>query len=145
MAKKFMKPEFIIIHHSAVSRALAPKQYEAVKDYHRSLGWGKIGYHYFIESDGSMHKGRFDESVGTHFRHGEMYFNSIGICLAGDFMMESPTDEQIYKLRDILKTLVSKYNIPEKNILGHKETGAATLCPGEKIDLKFIRELPSRE
>ena len=139
-----MKPEFIIIHHSAVSRELNNHQFEAVKNYHKNLGWGDIGYHYFIEPNGKVCKGRIESKIGAHCRYAGMNIKSLGVCLTGNFMTETPRKEQIFALRDLLKAIVKRYEIKAKNILGHNETGAATLCPGKFIDMKFIRLLPTR-
>ena len=136
-----MTPKYIIIHHTAVSREANAKQFEAIKRYHKSKGWGDIGYHYLIDPDGRLNKGRQDNEIGAHCSHAGMNMKSIGIALSGNFETEKPTDYQIFMLRDILQILSKRYRITRSRILGHKETGAATACPGKNLAMEFVRNL----
>lgn len=136
-----MTPKFIIIHHSAVSRQVNSKQFDAVKRYHIGKGWGDIGYHYFIDPDGRLHEGRKENVIGAHCTQIGMNMKSIGICLAGNFEIEKPTDFQIFKLRDIIRAITKRHRIPRASILGHKETGASTSCPGKNLAMNFVRNL----
>lgn len=133
-----LKPEkiqYLIIHHTATSRDRTT--FAAVKRYHISKGWGDIGYHYFITSDGKVWPGRPENKVGAHARSSGMNLKSLGICLTGNFMNEIPTDMQLSSMKDLLVRLQDKYNIPVKNILGHQEIPASTACPGTNF-LKWI-------
>jgi hypothetical protein len=136
-----MIPKFLIVHHSAVSRSVNANQFDAINRYHISKGWGKIGYHYLIEPNGKVEKGRKDNEVGAQCLAAGMNTKSLGICLAGNLDNEEPTQQQIFALRDLLQTLVFRYAIPVENVLGHKETGAKTLCPGKYINMNFVRQL----
>jgi N-acetyl-anhydromuramyl-L-alanine amidase AmpD len=136
-----MTPKFIIIHHSAVSREANAKQFEAIKRNHISKGWGDIGYHFLIDPNGKLNFGRKETAIGAHCSHGGMNNKSIGICLAGNFEIEKPTDHQIFMLRDALQMLSYRFKIPRARILGHKETGAATACPGKNLAMDFVRNL----
>lgn len=132
---KIMKPEYLIIHHTATSRDTTT--FEAVKKNHIAKGWGNIGYHFFIISDGSLYgypEARGQDQVGAHCRADGMNFKSIGICLTGNFETEMPSDEQILTLRNLIKDLQKAWDIPMANILSHKEvTGSKTLCPGKNL------------
>ena len=46
--------KYLIIHHEGTGRIIPDneKRFKIVDDYHKSLGWGSCGYHYFIERDG---------------------------------------------------------------------------------------------
>ncbi len=130
-----LKPEkirYLIIHHSATARDTTT--FEAVKKYHISKGWGDIGYHFFITPNGKVMAGRSENSIGAHCQADSMNFKSLGICLPGNFMTEVPTVEQLSSLLDLIKRLMSKYNIPKENVLGHREvSGASTACPGDSL------------
>lgn len=131
-----MIPKFIVIHHSATDGKRTT--FEAVDRYHKSLGWGKIGYQKFVTRDGKLHEGRFEDEVGAHCRADDMNFKSIGICLAGNFETETPSTEQFTTLKSLLEYLQQKYQIPNERILGHREVkDAKTLCPGKNL-LPFI-------
>jgi N-acetyl-anhydromuramyl-L-alanine amidase AmpD len=124
--------QYLIVHQTATPREQTT--FEGTKRYHVSLGWGNIAYHYFIESDGRLRKGRNERTVGTHTKAGGMNLKSLGICLAGNFNEEEPTDAQLKSLEAILKNLAAKYKIQKENILGHREVpGAVTECPGDNL------------
>ncbi|KKL45151.1 hypothetical protein LCGC14_2358550 [marine sediment metagenome] len=137
-----MKPTYLIIHHTATSRDKTT--FAAVKKYHIKKGWGNIGYHFFIESDGTLYgypQARGQDQVGAHARADGMNYKSIGIALTGNFQMEEPKPEQIKTLNRIVKDLMKVWKIPKKNILGHREVkGALTVCPGDNL-IPYIKEL----
>ncbi len=132
MELKLEKIRYLIIHHSATARDTTT--FEAVKKYHISKGWGDIGYHFFITPNGKVMAGRSENSIGAHCQADSMNFKSLGICLPGNFMTEVPTVQQLTSLLELLKKLMSKYNIPKENVLGHREvSGASTACPGDNL------------
>ena len=126
-----MKPEYIIIHHSANKNST----FENVDAYHRSKGWGGIGYHYFIEKSGEVKIGRQDTEIGAHCKADGMNYKSIGICLAGNFLEHLWTSAQLKSLEKLLFQLEKKYDIDRiYNVIGHQEAkGAKTDCPGYLI------------
>lgn len=137
------KPEYIIIHHTATPKDKNPRTFDAVKRYHISKGWGDIGYHYFIESDGTLFNGRNENVAGAHCYQDNMNFKSIGICLEGNFDIEEPNKEQLKTLKELIKTIQVKYNIPDKNVLPHRKYATYKSCPGKNFTDKEINELLS--
>lgn len=130
--------KYIIVHQSATPRQ--DTTFEGIKRYHLSLGWGNIAYHYFIDMNGKINKGRNERTAGTHTKANQMNTKSFGVCLAGNFDREKPTKEQIKALASVLQKLRTTYKIPYENILGHLEVpGAMTQCPGENL-LAWIEE-----
>lgn len=128
------KPQYIIVHHTGGMN----DTFESVKAYHISKGWGNIGYHVFIERNGTMRYGREDNEVGTHCIADGMNFKSIGICLSGNFEIEQPTQKQLDTLEEEIAFYRNEFNIPEQNILGHgKVKGANTLCPGKNLQVQI--------
>jgi len=100
------RPENIIVHHSGSPRDTTT--FKGVNAYHRrrwnfrsALGF-YIGYHLFIEADGSVHKGRLFDEAGAHTKDSGMNFKSIGVCLAGNFNNELPTHPQAEATRAII-------------------------------------------
>ena len=136
-----MTPHFIIIHHSAISRRFNDNQFDAINRYHVSLGWGKIGYHYLIEPSGLNKPGRAENEVGAHCKEQSMNFESLGVCLTGNFDIERPVNFQIYALRDLLRQLALKYNIKKDRLFFHRDFAHYKSCPGRFIDRGFIRGL----
>lgn len=126
-----MKPEYIIVHHSANKKST----FENVDAYHKAKGWGGIGYHYFIELSGEIKQGREDNEIGAHCLADKMNYKSIGICLAGNFLKHLWTSAQLRSLEELLFRLEKEYDIDRiHNVLAHQEvSGAKTDCPGYLI------------
>jgi hypothetical protein len=115
----------VIIHHSASTTWT----YKDVLNYHITK-WGDIGYSFFIEKDGTIKQGRWlgnetYQCVGQNF-------NSIGICLAGHFNEEKPTNEQLTSLKKLLKEI----NLP---VYFHRDF-AQTECPGANFTMKLLED-----
>jgi N-acetylmuramoyl-L-alanine amidase len=126
-----MKPEHIIIHHTATARDTT--RFQSVRDYHVNVnGWKDVGYHYFIESDGTIYAGRMENETGAHCRAQGMNGKSIGIALTGDFTNDLPTDKQKKSLQRLVNSIQTRHNI--ESVLGHREVDSGTLCPGISVD-----------
>lgn len=101
-----------------------------IDEWHKQRGFTKIGYHYVIYLDGSIHLGRKEEEVGAHC----LGYNasSIGVCYIGGLAKDGKTPkdtrtpEQKAALLTLLKKLKAKY--PKAAIHGHREF-AAKACP----------------
>lgn len=126
-------PSNIIVHHTLVSREKNPNQFDAVKRYHISKGWGDIGYHYLIEPSGLICKGRDEKYAGAHCKESYMNFRSLGICLTGNFDMEEPTEEQCKSLKKLLDEKMKEYDIKEKNVVPHRHYATYKSCWGKLL------------
>jgi len=136
-------PTKIIVHHTGGSNQdpladTSHHTFETVDKYHKSLGWGKIGYHYFIEKNGRVQQGRLDHETGAH-TIGENN-SSLGICLAGNFDATLPTVAQIESLKKLLIEKTSLYQIPANKILPHRTFSPKT-CYGKKLSNTWAAEL----
>lgn len=136
-------PEYLIIHHTGGTdlEPLADTShhtFEIVDSYHKSLGWGKIGYHYFIDKAGNLTQGRKDNEEGAH----TIGYNtkSLGICLAGNFDATMPTIAQRNTLTDLLLLKVKQYKIPLEKIVPHRFATGKT-CYGRKLADDWARKL----
>ena len=140
------KPTQIICHHTAASYDKNPDQFEATRKYHISKGWGDIGYHYEISKGGKVYKGRDESMPGAHTKEQNVNYNSIGICLDGDFDKELPTKEQIESLKKLLQELMVKYKILPSNIFPHRHYAVLNgkpykSCYGSKLPDDWARKL----
>ncbi|MGD9276637.1 MAG: peptidoglycan recognition family protein [Candidatus Pacearchaeota archaeon] len=129
------KINFIVIHHSG-----SLNSYDAIKDFHvNTRGWEDIGYHWLIDKNGKLLKGRSEEFIGAHcLGHNR---NSIAVCMIGDFEFIKPTEKQMKTLIKFLKEKLEENNLYLKNILGHREVGEREkICPGKNINLNELRE-----
>lgn len=118
----------IIIHCSATPAG----RYHTVQDldnWHRQRGFRKIGYHYIVYLDGSIHPGRPVEEPGAHCTGHNQH--SIGVCYIGGYNeyfepCDTRTPEQKESLRQLLRDLQQQY--PDATVHGHYEF-ADKSCP----------------
>jgi len=119
----------IIVHCSATQEG---KDFTIadIDRWHRQRGFTKIGYHYVIYRDGTIHVGRNESEVGAHcLGHNQ---NSIGICYIGGLSSDGKTpkdtrtDAQKKALTTLLQALKKKY--PSASIHGHRDF-AKKACP----------------
>lgn len=110
-------PEYIVVHHSAASE---DQTVESIENYHLSLRWEGVGYHYLITNIGEVWRGRPEQYHGAHVKEDGMNFKSIGICLIGDFDKKNPTQEQVDSLKILLQDIKTRYNIPLGKINPHR-------------------------
>lgn len=121
----------LILHHEAGVGSV-----EDVHRYHLSLGWAGIAYHYYVRRDGSVYRGRPENTVGGHTRN----YNkcSIGICFEGNFEQEQMSDAQ--KAAGLALVADIKIRYPGIIVGGHKEYNA-TVCPGQNFPLQEMKEV----
>lgn len=134
-----MIPKYIIIHHSASSPKTTIKQ---IEQWHKARGFGGVGYHYVITNDGNINTCRNEDEVGCHCVASSMNFQSIGICVTGDFTKDTINEAQEKALKILIYNIQHRYDIPDKNVLCHNEVkGARTECPGKLLEvIKAFRE-----
>lgn len=126
---------YIIVHHTEEIGWDINMTHRFHQDYR---GWSGIGYNFFIEENGEIIKGR-----GYHIGAHAYTYNqkSIGICLAGNFDIHSPSIEQLKSLRKLCIFLLEQYNLSTTQILGHRELkSTAKSCPGKNFNMDQIRE-----
>ncbi len=136
---------YIILHHTLTSRDTTT--FEAVNNYHKKL-WNfesnlgyYIGYHYFITGDGKVYNGRADWEAGAHCYQENKNYDSIGICLTGNFDTEEPSQAQLDSLEILVSDLMERYSIPKDNLKFHREYASYKSCPGTNIKDNFFDNL----
>lgn len=146
-------PKYLIVHHTGGTEKnpladTSHHTFEIVNNEHRNnpkvwlgyfskLGYA-IGYHYFIDKTGKVTQGRKDDEAGAHcVSHNK---DSIGICLAGNFDLTFPTQEQENALRELLNQKRKEYLIPRENIIPHRHFSKKT-CYGDKLSKTWASDL----
>jgi hypothetical protein len=112
---------------------------------HRARGWDEIGYNYLVRLDGTIEKGRPEDKRGAHARQwderGVSYnASSIAICFAGNCDAARWTLPQQQSGYRLVLELMRRYNVPPERVIGHRECGNDTHCPGMLIDMGKVRE-----
>lgn len=128
-------PRNIIVHHSAAKNPTP--QLDAINQWHKDrdfplsqLGF-YVGYHWVIEKSGEAVRTRFDTEIGAHTVG--QNDQSIGICLAGNFDEESPTEAQTRALGTLLSHYCDILRLDEHNIFPHR-AWKDTHCYGDNLD-----------
>lgn len=134
------RPDFLEGHPTAFKVA-------EVKRWHLANGWSDIGYHFLIDRDGTIAKGRPIEKDGAHVRGHNA--GTIGISLFGghgssekDAFADNFTPAQETALRGLLRDMRAQYgDVP---VTGHNQY-AAKACPGFFVPawLASLKKLPA--
>lgn len=138
----------IVLHCSATAEG---KDFtvEDIRRWHKQRGFSDIGYHFVIYRDGSIHTGRDINIIGAHATGHNA--NSIGICYIGGVASDGKTPkdtrtkEQKQSMLKLVKELISKYNIPVKNVIGHRDTSKDLNGDGIISPNEWIKACPSFE
>ncbi|MDI6827803.1 MAG: peptidoglycan recognition family protein [Armatimonadota bacterium] len=141
-------PVAITIHHTY--RPLGTNPPDPAQDrqklidiqrFHVGKGWGDIGYHFLIGSDGTIYEGRPLGYTGTH---APPNYGNIGVNVIGDFHeAEYPSNLQLESLVRLLSWLCDKFDIDPTSkitlfeqsnlaVAGHRDWNA-TACPGDRL------------
>lgn len=111
----------IVLHCSATK---AGRNYTVadLDRWHKERGFRKIGYHYVIYLDGTIHPGRGLGEVGAHVAGNNA--RSIGICYIGGLdaagkPADTRTPEQKASMLFLLQSLREKF--PKAEICGHRD------------------------
>lgn len=127
------KPTVVITHH-----ALSRKEHthKDVNEWHRARwptfysrkgDW--IGYHYVINTDGSVYQAREHDEEGAHTIG--MNRSSIGVCFMGNFDLHYPSPEQLKAWDDLYKKIQTEFpGIPTKP---HRAYAPYKSCHGKLL------------
>ena len=121
----------IILHHAAASKCSA----QQIHSWHLANGWVGIGYHFLVRKDGSVYRGRPEDTVGAHA--GNNNYDSIGICFEGNFDREQMNEVQRTAGAELVAYLKDKYGITK--VQKHSDVNA-TGCPGAHFPFAAIAE-----
>lgn len=118
-----------------------------IKEWHLKRGWSDIGYHYVIELDGSVHRGRPVERPGAHTKGQNA--NSIGICYVGGTdrngkAKDTRTAVQRMAMINLLEALLEEHH--GATVHGHNEF-AAKACPSFDVQQEYgwLNEKPDAQ
>ena len=126
------KATTMIILHCSATREGQDIKAKTIKQWHKDRGFDDIGYHYVIDLDGTIEKGRDESLVGAHCKGYNA--TSIGICYVGgcDKNMkpkDTRTPEQKRSMLSLVRKLVNKYKIPVTQIWAHHDFDKHKACP----------------
>lgn len=136
---------YVVIHHGGIKRYCHDQQscskiVRSYQDLHMDdRGWFDIGYNFVIGEDGNVYEGRGWNKVGAHAPG--YNFNSIGICVIGDYTDFLPDAVALRALNSLISCGVSLGKIHTNyNLIGHRQA-RDTECPGNTF-FKYVVKLP---
>lgn len=136
-------PMRMTVHHSAGSPSHTDQnmlsQIAGWEKDHIKRGFGLMGYHWVINSLGSVAEGTGTELVGSHTRANNR--GNVGVCLAGNFDKQEPTDKMLASLVGLLAYVGARYNMDTGSpdfVRGH-EHYVRKACPGNHVMNKLVR------
>lgn len=140
-----LTPTHIVIHHSLTSDSKTVS-WDAIRKYHKTVnGWSDIGYHYGIELVGDHMEifiGRMADEKGAHCPQLGMNSKALGVCVVGNFDIETPSVEVWEYCKHFVRYLMRHHNIPVGNVIGHVEANPLKSCPGKNWNMiKFRNEI----
>lgn len=118
-----MSPEWITVHSTA-TQPLPSIKMNDIRQMHLDRNWSDIGYHFVIETDGSIVVGRPIFRMGAHVKgHNQ---NNIAIALVGGVdengdVCLNYTVAQSASLGFLINMLRDMWMIPLSNIKGHRD------------------------
>lgn len=130
------KTERIILHHADASNCTA----DDIDRWHKQKDYTCIGYHFFIKKDGTIYRGRKENSVGAH-AYGSNH-NSIGICFEGRYETEQMPDVQVQAGKELVAYLKNKYGISK--VQKHSDV-CSTSCPGRNFRFDEIANVQAKD
>lgn len=134
-------PKRIVWHHTAGS--IVGPQLDNINRSHKNRGFPKsslgfyVGYHYVIETDGTIIQTRKDTEIGAHDR--DENYDSIGFGFVGNFSLLQPTEAQARSGAKLTAKLTAKHKIRITGIEPHRRDDK-TECPGSKLDDNWLIE-----
>ena len=121
--------DLLILHHAAATSCTA----EDVHRWHVGNGWAGIGYHYLVRKDGTIYRGRPEDTVGAHAYGANSH--SIGVCFEGNYQVETDMPAaQLAAGQALVADIKRRWGITK--VIGHKDVaGSTTDCPGKYFPL----------
>lgn len=138
------KINLIVVHCSATREG---KDYTVndIDKWHRQRGFSKIGYHFVVYRDGSIHNGRSIEEIGAHVKGYNA--NSIGICYIGGLTADgkSAKDTRTPQQKEALRELITKLKkqFPNAKVCGHRDLSPDKNHDGIIEPYEWMKQCPS--
>lgn len=145
------RPEFLIVHHTALGEADATITMAKLNRIHRARGYGvlcggrvfHVGYHYLVLQSGQVETGRPTWCRGAHAGNVELNARALGVALAGNFQSQAPGHQQWNSTIDLLAMLCVRHGISADRIVTHGSVSPRTVCPGASLRIDALRKAVS--
>ncbi len=134
--------DMIVIHCTATEEG---KDYSVatIRKWHKARKFRDIGYHYVVQLDGKINKGRPIEKRGAHAKGYNA--ESVGVAYVGGLKDGKPFDTrtvvQIHALRALVEVLETMF--PIKQVVGHRDLSVDLNGDGVVSKNEWMKACPS--
>lgn len=130
------EPKKLTQHHTAgrrpatLSESLAEMRF--LQDFHQNgRGWNDIGYHFLVDAEGRVFRGRPVTAVGAHVKDDNT--GNVGVSFMGTHhppFNHPVTAEQLDAVVRIGRWLEAEFSVGPATYAGHRDRGKSD-CPGD--------------
>jgi hypothetical protein len=129
--------DHITIHHAwSENGGSGPAVFRSWQNYHLSLGWPDLAYHFIVGRDGKVYEGRPYTAVGDTATSYDPTGHFL-IVVEGNFDYDQPSAEQLEMLARMIAWGSAQFDVPVDEIAGHRDL-AGTSCPGTNLYAKIV-------
>jgi hypothetical protein len=124
----------ITVHHTAVlldANSDAPGRARQHQQYHQSLDWPDLAYHYLIDGNGHVYEGRPADYVGDTATDYDPTGHFL-VCCEGNFNEQEITAEQYRSLVKLVAWGAIEFDVDPATVRAHRDL-ATTSCPGDNL------------
>lgn len=132
-----------IVIHCTATREGQDIDAATIRRWHLRQGWNDIGYHFVIQIDGDVERGRPEEIPGSHVRG----FNtgSIGVVYVGGLdaqgrAKDTRTPAQQTAMAQLVRSLLRAY--PGAEVVGHRDLSPDKDGDGVVERHEWLKECP---
>lgn len=132
-----------VVHHSLTDDNNTLPDIQAIRKYHiEHKGWNFLGYHAVLEKINGKYEilmGRPLNMNGAHTKGKNS--TALGICVVGNFDKKEPSKEALQLLAILVKSWMDMFDIPLKNVKGHRDFASYKSCPGKMFSIVELKKL----
>ncbi|MCC7147426.1 MAG: N-acetylmuramoyl-L-alanine amidase [Phycisphaeraceae bacterium] len=131
----------ITVHHEGwtavwfTDSSSTVERLDSIRRNHVDRGWADIGYHFVIDRGGRIWEGRSTNYQGAHVSENNEH--NLGVMMLGNFELQQPSAQQMATLRQVLRTMMARYNVPVSRVYTHRELKPTT-CPGRSLQPQMV-------
>lgn len=131
-------PDRFTQHHTAGRRPATLQEsineMRFIQDFHQNgRGWNDVGYHFLVDAEGRVFRGRPVDVVGAHVKDDNT--GNVGVSFMGTHhppFNHPVTAEQLDASVRIGRWLEAEYGIKPETYKGHRDRGQSD-CPGDVL------------
>ena len=130
-----------VILHCSDSDVAAHDHISVIREWHTKRGFvgpdgiagseDDVGYHWFIDRNGGVAKGRDEKHIGAHAKGHNS--DSIGVCLSGR-TFPNPHTHQFTAARALVVKILEQYGLKKEDVYLHRTFDGGKPCPNFSLE-----------